>query len=847
MQRLVYALGGTGLLCLFCTIQLLLFHIPPSLPFFLVPTLIGSLGGLVLANRNQRINALNQQLRQTYDHLSTQYKESEERNQRLFQQGTTVQLLIDPTTGDLVAINTAARRFYGYTDEQQQPASIFDLNTDTVETTMANMQLALTLEQLTFHFHHRLRSGEVVPVEVYTIPVPLRGRMLLHSVVIDISHQDRAEHHLRRKTLEQRLLLDSIPVRIWYLKDAETFGSVNQAFAQSFHCTPQDIAHHRLQEILPTELLLQDLASNRQVFDEKQALHYEQWVHLDQAAPRYMAFTKTPKLDEQGQVEFVVCTATDITNTQQAKEMLRMERDLHVALTATHSLEESLQLCLTKAIDIAQGDCGGLYLVDDDDSLHLMAHQGLPAAFIEATSMYAKTSPQAVLVQRNQPLYVNCEELGQWIDTTLLHAEGIKAMAIVPIAFQDRVIASLNVASHQKHEIDSFSRMALERLMGHLGIFLIQKQQSAAILQSQHNLEALFNTISEFVFILDMQGRIIHVNAAVLSRLGYQAAELIGQHVLMVHPLCRHREAEGILADFFAGTTDLCPLPLLSRQGEEIPVETHLVRGEWNGTPVIFGMSRDIGERLQIERQQRMLLKNEGLERMAGAIAHHFNNLMAIVAGNVELAREETAKDSEAFVFLNNAVEGSDRAIALGRALLMYTGHFAEATVPLDLGELCRTTLRNLSPPLPPTLSLEHNIAAVGPMVVANPQQLQQVLGALLTNAVETMGERLGTLTIQVASLAAADIPAGHLFPTGWTPVHQRYGYLKVGDSGSGIDEQQMASIFDPFYSDKFIGRGLGLPIALSIVKKLEGAICVSSRPSSGSTFHVLLPESESV
>lgn len=844
MQRLVYALGGAGLFCLLCTVQFLLFHLPMALPVFLVPTLMGGLGGLVLVTRNQRIAALNHQLQQTHDHLSARYAESEERNQRLFQQGTTVQLLIDPATGDLVEINDAALRFYGYRDAHQRPGSIFDLAIDTAETTLANMQRALALEQRTFHLHHRVRSGTVVEVEVSTIPVPLDGKLLLHAVVIDSSHQDRAEHHLRRKTLEQRLLLDSIPVGVWYLKDAHTFGSVNHAFAQSLQRTPQDIAHHRLEEVLPTEMLPLALASNRQVFDGKKPLHYEQWVHLEQTAPRYMAFTKTPKLNEQGQVEFVVCTATDITNTQQARELLRMERDLHVALTATHSLQESLQLCLAKAIDIAQADCGGLYQMDArDDSLQLMVHQGLPAAFIEAASVYAKTSHHAMLVQRNQPLYVNCEELGQRIDIALLRAEGIRAMAIVPIAFQGRVIACLNVASHHHDQIDPFSRVALERIVAHLGIFLVHKQQAAAILQSQRNFETLFNTIGDFVLILDMAGRIVHVNATVLNRLGYQAAELIGQPVRMLHPPGRHRDVEGILVDFFAGKTDLCPLSLLSRQHEEIPVETHLVRGEWNGTPVIFGMSRDIGERLQIEQQQRMLLKNEGMERMAGAIAHHFNNLMAIVAGNVELAREETAIDSEACLFLNNAVEGSNRAIALGRALLMYTGHFAEATAPMDLGELCRTSLLDLYPSLPPPLTLEQTIAAAGPLVEANRQQLQQVLGALVTNAVETMGDRSGTLTIRVASRAIADLPGGHLFPTGWTPDHERYGCLEVGDSGSGIDDQQMASIFDPFYSDKFIGRGLGLSIALSIVKKLGGAICVSSRPNTGSTFHVLLPE----
>ncbi len=847
MQRLIFALGGACLLCIFCLIQQLLFHIPPSPPFFIIPTLFGSGAGLILASRNQHISGLNRQLQQAHDQLSIRFAESEDRYQRIFHHAATVQLLIDPASGDLVEINEAARNFYGYTDKTQKPASIFAINIDAPETILAHMQRALNLEQLIFHFNHRRQGGDIVPVEVYTIPVPLRGRMLLHSVVIDISHQDRAEHHLRRKTLEQRLLIDSIPVGVWYLSDAETFGSVNQSFAQAFQLSPQDMAHHRLDEVLPAAMVNQALASNRLVFAEKKPLHYEQWVHLAQNEPQFMAFTKTPKLDDQGQVEFVVCTATDITSTQQARELLRMERDLHVALTTTHSLQESLQLCLSKAIDIAQVDCGGLYQVNDHDgSFQLMVHQGLPPSFIEATSIYAKDSPQAVLARRNQPLYLNCEELRPWIDITLLSTEGIKAMAIVPIAFQGQVIACLNIASHQQQQIAPFSRIALERIVAHLGIVLVQKQQAAALLQSQRNLEALFNTIGDLVFILDLEGRINHVNEAVLNRLGYQLSELIGQSVLKLHHPSHHREAESILMGFFAGTTDCCPLPLLNSQGEEIPVETHMVRGEWSGTPVIFGMSRDISERLQIEQQQRQLLKSEGLERMAGAIAHHFNNLMAIVSGNIELAREETTKDSEAFAFLNNAVEGSNRAIALGRSLLMYTGHFVEATTSLDLGESCRIALQELDKPLPKTLKLMTDIPPTGPMVQANPRQLQQVLSALLTNAMETMGERPGTLTIRVSSIAATELPSGSLFPAGWTPEAAHYGCLAIGDSGAGIDEQQMTSIFDPFYSEKFIGRGLGLPIALSIVKKLEGAICVSSRPNCGSIFHVLLPETSS-
>ncbi len=844
LQHLLFSLTGAAAFSLLGLVQKNLFNLSVPAPYYVVPSLSGALVGLLWSWKHQRSVALNHEAAYNREQLHQLAREREDRYRQLFQQSRAVQLLIDPESGKIVETNEAARTFYGYSEKQLHTMTIFDLNIDSRKTTQHNIARALACEQLCIHLQHRLQSGEVLPVAVYTVPLPHRGRTLLHSVVIDLSMQDRAESHLRRKTLEQRLLLDSIPVSIWYLKDPETYGSVNQAFADNFGRSPLDIAHHRLDSVLRPEMLALALASNRQVFQGKQPLHYEQWTHFGNNEPHYMAITKTPKLDDQGQVDFVVCTATDITGMQQARELLRIERDLHIALTAAHSLEETLELCLKKAIDISKTDCGSLYQISaTDGSLQPMVHRGLPPACVDETAQYLSDAAQARRIKQARPIYSTFDVFSKRVCNDDLRDEGLKAMAIIPITFEGKVIAALHVASHEHDEINAFSRAALERIVAHLGTFLKQKEQAAQILQSRHNLESLFNTIRDMVLILDMQGRILYLNAAAVSRLRYHPAELLGQPMQTIHPPTLHQEVEEIFQALLNGQQNFCSLPFISKDGEEIPVETHITFGQWSGQKVLIELSRDIGQRLQLEQQQRLLLKNEGMERMAGAIAHHFNNLMAIVAGNVELALEETAINEEAYLFLANALDGSRRASELGQSLLIYTGHFSQPPEQLELTQLCKTYLEELQTTLPDTIQLDQEYLVSELWISANRQQLHQVLSTLVTNAVEVIDQDQGHIWIRLDTFTADKIKTDHFFPAGWQPEQKQYVSLEVRDNGDGMNQQQLASIFDPFYSEKFIGRGLGLPLALSIVKKLGGAIAVQSKRSQGSVFQVLLPE----
>ncbi|MBP7738500.1 MAG: PAS domain S-box protein [Spirochaetes bacterium] len=123
-----------------------------------------------------------------------------------------------------------------------------------------------------------------------------------------------------------------------------------------------------------------------------------------------------------------------------------------------------------------------------------------------------------------------------------------------------------------------------------------RKKAEEALAVSQKNFATFFNTIEDLLFILDMEGKILHVNDTVIKRLGYSPEELQGQSVLLVHPPDRHEEAMTIITAMLNGKADLCPVPVMTKTGMQIPVETRVVVGEWNGRPALFGVTKDISK-----------------------------------------------------------------------------------------------------------------------------------------------------------------------------------------------------------------------------------------------------------
>jgi len=293
-------------------------------------------------------------------------------------------------------------------------------------------------------------------------------------------------------------------------------------------------------------------------------------------------------------------------------------------------------------------------------------------------------------------------------------------------------------------------------------------------------------------------------------------------------------------------------LEAVHKDGHNFVVEVHsaFVLDEWGKPVEILGVARDITERLELEQRRQQIAKAESLNRMAGAIAHHFNNMLSIVIGNLELALEDSARgsrDSEDLAdYLNEAMQGARNAAEMSAFMLTYAGQSQKKMETRDLSEVCEGILAELKETLPPGIRLvtDYSSSPEMPAKVA-PDLVRQALTRLVTNALEAIGERDGEVRVSLRTIQGMDISTTAIWPPDWGPVADRYAVLQVADTGHGIQAKDIDRVMDPFFSTKFTGRGMGLPVVLGIVQAHEGAVIVESRPGVGSTFQVLFPLAE--
>lgn len=247
-------------------------------------------------------------------------------------------------------------------------------------------------------------------------------------------------------------------------------------------------------------------------------------------------------------------------------------------------------------------------------------------------------------------------------------------------------------------------------------------------------------------------------------------------------------------------------------------------------------------EKTQLEGQYQQLQKAESLGRMAGAIAHHFNNLLGVVMGNLEFAISDFPEGTSARKNVTSAIKAARRAAEVSGSMLTYLGQTLGKHEPLDLSATCHTSLARLREDMPKDVDMVVDFTSYGPPVNANAYQVQQVLKNLVTNAWEARDDGRGTIHLNVKTVAALDIPATHRFPVDWQPHDRLYGCLTVTDTGCGIDAADIKKIFDPFFTSKFLGRGLGLSSVLGIVRAHGGVVTVTSKVGRGSVISVFLP-----
>jgi signal transduction histidine kinase/CheY-like chemotaxis protein len=293
----------------------------------------------------------------------------------------------------------------------------------------------------------------------------------------------------------------------------------------------------------------------------------------------------------------------------------------------------------------------------------------------------------------------------------------------------------------------------------------------------------------------------------------------------------------------------------LHREGREFPLEMSLTPVETQAGVVVLAAIRDLSERKASERAAlqlaeehedfaRKLVETQKLEALgvlAGGIAHDFNNLLGVILGNTSLALRALPARSPVSAILEQVEQAARRSAELAKQMLAYSGKGMFVVQPVALSELVAGIAELIGGTISKKAVLTSAFDPDTPTIVGDVTQLRQVVLNLLTNASEALGDEAGTIALSTGTVDAdRSMLARYELSAGLSAG--RYAFLEVADSGRGMDVETRTRLFEPFFSTKFVGRGLGLAAVQGIVRGHGGAIRISSEPGGGTSFKILFP-----
>lgn len=365
--------------------------------------------------------------------------------------------------------------------------------------------------------------------------------------------------------------------------------------------------------------------------------------------------------------------------------------------------------------------------------------------------------------------------------------------------------------------------------------------------RERNRLREIAEVTPDLIGMADAEGRTLYINPAGRRLIGYGVEDDLSRvSIADYHPPAvalriMHEILPGVAKKgLWRGES-----VVLHADGSEIPVDQTLLAhyDDEGGVDYFSTIMRDRRGAVAAEELERQMLhaqKLESLGLMAGAIAHDFNNILVAILANASLLRRLCAEDASLTKVAREIEGAADRAAELAKGMLDYSGHSRREMEAIALPRVLEELSTLVTASISKKVRLRTELAAELPPAWADGGQLRQVLVNLVLNGAEAIGDGAGTVLVR----AGVDDGAG---------FESRYDYrspevegpwvrIDVEDDGCGMSAELLDRVFDPFYSTKRMGRGLGLASVLGIVKGHSGAIGVEPRPEGGTCFSLLLP-----
>lgn len=375
-----------------------------------------------------------------------------------------------------------------------------------------------------------------------------------------------------------------------------------------------------------------------------------------------------------------------------------------------------------------------------------------------------------------------------------------------------------------------------------------QKEAQLELARSEERFRNLVEQASDAFFVCDAAGCIREVNDQACRNLGYTREELLRMHITEVALNVSRETVESNYASIEAHKPLRKESIHYRKDGTSFPVEVSIGLLETGKDRMYLAIARDITERKRAEEQKRELdlqiqqmQKLESLGVLAGGVAHDFNNILLAIIGNADLAVDELADSSEAKGYIEEIQTAASRAAELCRQMLAYSGRGKFVIHRIDVHETIEKMSSILYTGVSKKARLTFEFPSDPPLIEADPGQFRQIMINLVTNASEALEDQPGSICVTVGA-AHLDRASLNEMLLGEHLEEGEYVFIEVKDDGCGMDADVREKLFDPFFSTKFTGRGLGMAAVHGIVRGHGGALRVESEPGVGTSITLYLP-----
>lgn len=510
-------------------------------------------------------------------------------------------------------------------------------------------------------------------------------------------------------------------------------------------------------------------------------------------------------------------------------EPLAAINSLAVAIGTFASLQGMLEHALDKVLEVVAAEAGGVYLLDEDRGLLTFAvHRGLSQeASEDFDGLLLGEGLSGSVALNGVPLVVRNLADHPKLTRMAARSEGWRAFASVPLRSSYKTYGTLNVYSREDRDFTEEDIQLLTAMASHVGLAVANTRLYLRLQESERKFRALVESAEDLIYLIDVHGCITYINPAATSRLGYQPDALCSvrrELLSLVDPADRDRVA--IALPRTLGGELLPPLEFRMRHADgSVRWFAHTMmpfRNDSGAVVGVHGIAYDRTIRREMEAQVARAERLADLGRMAATIAHEIRNPLGAIVNSVSVLREPGAGTDPRL--LDIVTEEADRLDAIIRDFLLFARPPARAPIACDLVALIDTTatLFRRDAKLAAGVTVTVTGAPDLPPVNADPNQVRQVIWNLLANAADVTPPS-GRIDIRIA----ADLESGSII-------------IDVLDGGPGVKDGDL--VFEPFYTTKGHGTGLGLAVTARIVRDHGGAVRVMNAHGGGACFRVALP-----